>query len=699
MKTVAFFLLSIPALSQGIITTVAGAEYAFSGDRQPALTATMGEPRGVTVDASGNLYVADPDNSMVFRVDPGGILTIVAGTGRRGFSGDGGPAREANLDKPFGIVRDAEGNLYFVDTTDPAPRLPPTVPGLTGRIRRVSTGGIITTVAGDGDDFEGENIPANTAQLRSPTGLAIDAEGNLYVAEAGQFRVRRISKDGTIRTVAGTGKRPPLGFFPVNSEIPDGIQATETDLAPGGIGISNDGSLLIADSAFNLIRKVTPDGLIHTIAGGGQEDVNENTPARNLALLFPSGVIEAADGSIYYSDGWGITRIDAAGLANPVTRQTPNGPLDDGVAARHVSVRVAGDLGGLALDSSGRLYIADIGHKRIRRIEKDGTIATVAGSGDFRYAGDNGPATDSVLYLPTSVAVSPAGIIYFTDSLNCRVRRIVGGQVITVAGNGSCTATFNPSDTAVPWQATDRGLTILAPITVDGGENLFVAQGSQITKVNSRGSAIAVLAPAFPSQGPPPGPPLFINGLYAANGAVYFSDRTTHRLLKLDGNGVVTTIAGSGVAGFSGDGGPAIMARLFQPGAITGDPEGNLYFLDSGNSRVRRIGVDGTITTVAGDGNVRTLNLAATNFLVAPSLAFWNGSLYLTDPSGNTVRKIAPGGAISTIGGAGRPGFAGDGGDASSAVLNSPSGIGVDATGNLYLSDSGNNRVRKIQQP
>ena len=696
MKTIAFFLLSIPALAQGIITTVAGAEYVFLGDGQPAAKATLGEPRGVTVDASGNVYFADPDNSMVFRVDPDGTLTIVAGTGVRGFSGDGGPAREANLNKPFGIVLDAEGNLYFVDSTDPSPRLPPTIPGLTGRIRKVSTGGIITTVAGGGDDFEHEDIPAATAQLRSPTALAIDAEGNLYVSETGQFRVRRISKDGTIRTVAGTGKRPPFGFFPANSEVPDGIRATETDLSPGAIGASKDGSLLVVDSATGLIRKVTPEGAIHTVAGGGQDDVDEDTPARNLALFLPSGVIEAPDGSIYYSDFWGITRIDAAGLANAVTRQIPDGPLDDGADARHVSVKLAGDLGGLALDSSGRLYIADIGHKRIRRIENDGTISTVAGSGHFRFAGDNGPAFDSLLYLPTSVAVSPSGSIYVMDSLNCRVRRIVGGQVMTVVGNGSCTSTFGPNDATVPWQATERGLVISAPIAVDAGENLFVAQGSQITKVNPSGSAIAVLAAVFPSEGPPPGPPL---SLYAANGSVYFSDGRSHRILKLDGSGAVTTIAGSNVAGFSGDGGPAVTARLNQPGAITGDADGNLYFLDSGNFRVRRIGVDGSISTVAGDGNVRTLSFGSPNPFIAPSLAFWKGSLYVTDPVGNTVRKIAPGGAISTIAGTGRAGLAGDGGDASNAVLNAPSGIGVDATGNLYVSDSGNNRVRKIQQP
>ena len=221
--------------SGGIITTVAGnASQGYNGDNIAATSASLFLPLGVAVDASGNLYIADTDNHRVRKVSTGGIITTVAGNGTAGYSGDGGPATSAAINRPVAVTVDASGNLYFADCNN-------------NRIRKISSGGIITTVAGNGSQsYNGDNIPATSAGLYYPDGVVVDTSGNLYIADCNN-RIRKVS-GGIITTFAGNGTAGYNG---------DNIPATSAEIyLPDGLAFDTSGDLYIGDAFNQRIRKV-----------------------------------------------------------------------------------------------------------------------------------------------------------------------------------------------------------------------------------------------------------------------------------------------------------------------------------------------------------------------------------------------------------------------------------------------------------
>ena len=340
----------------GTIATVAGTgdsgtgDYGFSGDGGPATQANLAWPTGVALDGQGNLYITDLDNNRVRRVDAAGMIATVAGTGDYGSRGDGGPAAQAALHWPEGVALDGQGNLYIAD-------------GGNHRVRRVDAAGTIATVAGTGaEGFGGDGGPATQAELAGPAGVALDGQGNLYIAEFYNHRVRRVDAAGTIATVAGTGAE---GFGG------DGGPATQAELAwPYGVALDGEGNLYIADHGNHRVRRVDAAGTIATVAGTGAEG--------------------------FGGDGGPATATQTE-LAWPA---------------------------GLALDGQGNLYIADHGNDRVRRVDAAGTIATVAGTGAEGFGGDGGPATQAELAGPVGVALDGQGNLYIADPGNHRVRRV-----------------------------------------------------------------------------------------------------------------------------------------------------------------------------------------------------------------------------------------------------------------------------------
>ena len=253
--------------SSGTITTVAGGGSA-DGDNVPAVQARLSRPSGVVLDGAGNLYIADTSNHRIRRVDSSGTITTVAGTGERGFGGDGGPAVQAQLASPFGVAVDSAGNLFIADT-------------LNSRIRRLDTKGTITTVAGTGEEsFGGDGGPALQAQLARPIGIALDGSGNIYLASVFNQRIRRVDSSGTITTVAGTGTS---GF---NGDRGPAVRAQLDN--PEGVAVDGAGNLYIADRTNNRIRRVDASGTITTIAGGSVSA--DGDPADQAQLNNPSGV-------------------------------------------------------------------------------------------------------------------------------------------------------------------------------------------------------------------------------------------------------------------------------------------------------------------------------------------------------------------------------------------------------------------------
>jgi uncharacterized protein (TIGR03437 family) len=547
-----------------VVTTVAGGSYLFRGDGGPATAAQLSQIYHVIADAQGAALVADRTNHQVVRISPAGILTVIAGNGIDGFSGDGGPATRASLSFPAALALDAAGNLYIAD-------------GGNYRIRRVSPGGIMETYAGDGvQRVQGDGGPALRASFDTPRGLAVDAAGNLYVADSAAHRVRRISAAGIITNFAGSTP----GFGGDNGPA---LQARLNE--PWHLSMDPRGNLLIGDTRNHRVRSVNPQGIITTVAGRGEA----------------------------ISDGDGGPALQA-GIVGPPCAYA---------------------------DAAGNLYVCDFFNK-VRIVSPNGMIRTFAGTDDRGFAGDGGPATLARLNVPVAVAGDAAGNIFIADSINLRLRRVDrGGIITTVGGNGQ----FRFSG--------------------DGGPAL----------------AASFAAPF---------------GLAAdLAGNIYIADSENHRVRRIGQDGRISTVAGTGVAGFSGDGGPGTAAALNYPLGLAIDLPGNLYIADSLNQRVRRLAPNGIIGTVAGGGNLvgPPDGSLATSLVLAPTAVALDafGSLYILDSALCAVVRVGLDGRASRF--AGRYvdcGSTGDGGPARDARINvgaTPGGIAVDLAGNVFVAE------------
>ncbi len=376
----------------------------FSGDGGPATSAALTSPEGLAVDATGNLYIADTANHRIRQLSPSGIISTVAGGGPFKFSGDGGPATSAALQFPGDVASDAAGNLYIADS-------------LNHRIRKVSAaGGIITTMAGNGiQGFSGDGGPATSAALNTPYGVTVDAASNLYIADSQNDRIRKVSPSGVISTVAGGG-----------SALGDGGPATSASLGPLGVAVDAAGNLYIADVQNQRIRRVSPSGIITTVAGNGVQGFSgDGGPATSASLRRPSRAAVDAAGNLYIADGGNsrIRKVSPSGIISTVAGNGISGSSGDCGPATSASLNFPFGIPGVALDAAGNLYIADA--NRIRKISSNGMISTVAGNGVFGFSGDGGPATSAALNSPAGVAMDAAGNLYIADFSNDRIRKVV----------------------------------------------------------------------------------------------------------------------------------------------------------------------------------------------------------------------------------------------------------------------------------
>jgi sugar lactone lactonase YvrE len=366
-----------------VVNTVAGnGEFGFSLADGIAISMTLKNPRGVSVDALGNFYFADSLNHRIRKVLPDGTSVSVAGRGAAGSSGDGGPATTAYLDSPNNTAMDALGNLYIAEKD-------------SHRIRKVNSAGVITRFAGTSvPGFNGDGIAAASAMLNEPLAIAVDRAGNLYIADSGNNRIRKVTVTGTISTVAGNGTAGYSG---------DGGQATLASLkSPQGVTVDSAGNIFIADYANYRVRMVNSEGIISTVAGTG-------------AFGF------SGDG----------------GLATAAQLNFPQS---------------------VATDAAGNLYIADYGNNRIRKVTPDGIINTIIGTNILGFSGDGGAASEAEIFHPMDLAVDEDGNLYFSDYGNLRIRKIsrlgsdttyfpqiaIGGgftTYFTITNTGSTTAT------------------------------------------------------------------------------------------------------------------------------------------------------------------------------------------------------------------------------------------------------------------
>jgi sugar lactone lactonase YvrE len=622
----------------------------------------------LAADPAGNVFFVYQNT--ILRLDAvTGILTLVAGNGARGFSGDDGPATSAQLDNPKGIVVDAAGDLYIADYGNFC-------------IRRVSDG-VITTVAGRGGSGLGDNGPATRAQLSSPYGVAVDAAGNLYIADVLDNRIREVSK-GVITTVAGNGTK---GFSGDNGP------ATSAQLSlPYSVAVDSGGNLYIADYINARIRKVS-GGVISTVAGGGTSGFGDDGPATSSQLYNPVGIAVDSTGNLYIAD-IGICRVREVS-GGVITTVAGNGRCGFGGENGPATSAQLYQPSGIAADSNGNLYIADSSNNRIRKVS-GGVITTVAGDGTLSFSGDNGPATGAQLLWPTGVAVDPVGNLYVADGNN-RIRMVSNGVITTVAGGGT-------SGLGDSGPATSTELSASTGVAVDSAGNFYIADNynSRIRKV-SNGMITTVAGngrQGFSGDNGPAANAQIYNPFGVAidsAGDLYIADLSNQRIRKVS-NGMISTVAGNGARGFNGDDGPATNSPLYYPRSVAVDSMGNLYIADEFNNRVRKI-YNGVITTAAGggtsglgDNGPATSAQLSGPYGVAADAA---GNLYIADTNNNRIRRVS-GGVITTVAGNGTQGFSGDGGPATSAQLYQPQGVAVDSAGNVYVADYGNHRIRLL---
>jgi uncharacterized protein (TIGR03437 family) len=664
----------------GIITTVAGGvPFTFPTNVTTALNAPLGRAYSVVPDSQGNIYVADSSNNLVFAVSPTGSIRIVAGNGTASVViGDGGPATSAALNAPSGVTLDASGNLLIADSGN-------------NRIRKVSANGIITTVAGNGIfGFSGDGGPALNAAMNGPTGIAVDASGDLYISDTYNHRIRKVSAGGVITTIVGAGTLTTLNY-------------------PRDVAVDASGNLFIADEGDSRILMLSSTGVLTTVAGGqGPFFSGDGGPATSASVYFPFGIALDNAGDLFIADYGNnrIRKVSTNGIISTVAGTGYRGFAGDGGPAASAQLNFPA---GVAVDASGNLIIADTFSYRIRVVSTSGVINTVAGNGNFDFSGDGGPATSASLSIPYSVAADSSGNFFIVDTGNDRIRKVSANGVIdTVAGSGDCcfSGDGGPATSASLGVNEETVLNgILSGAASGPGGNLFFADtfNQRIRKVSPSGTITTVAGNGIPGYTGDGGPATSAEVDYPedvavdASGNLFIADM--YRIRKVSASGTITTIAGNGKPGFSGDGGQATSAELSAIG-IAVDASGNVFAADG--LRVRKVSPNGIITTIAGNGTSGFSGdggPATTASLMNPIRVALDqsGNLFILD--GVRVRMVSPSGIITTVTGNGTRGFSGDGGPATTASFYFPEYIAIDASGDLLIADSGNNRIRRVSAP
>jgi sugar lactone lactonase YvrE len=672
-----------PGLAQTTVSTYSVSTLAGSvpiGDGAPAAASILRWPGPLVFDNAGNLYISDSGNASIRKVTPDGFITTVAGTGVPGFSGDGGSAGQAQLSADLvALVLDAGGNLYIADSGN-------------NRIRMISAAdGSINTIV------DGTTLPLPETQFGF-TGLALDNTGNLYIADGGQSQLYRIAPDGTFTVIAGTGSYADTG---------DGGPATQAALKfPWGLYVDASGAIYVSDPDANRIRIITPDGMINTFAGTGKAGfAGDAGPAVAALLDAPYNMVQDTAGDIYFLDAGNlrVRRIGADGTISTVAGSGTflSGNWGDGGPALQAQF---GELNGLVLSAVGDLYISDW-DSAIRVVTAaDGIIQTAYGQRHF--TSDGALAANSLFFSPTAFTRDGQGNFYISDEF--RVRKIDATGVLStiagidVAGN---TGDGGPANVASLYRSE--------ALTLDASGNLYIGSHNTVRRVDTNGMVTTVAGgggPALGDGGPATAASLSspIYGLAVdASGSLYIADSGNRRIRKVSTKGIITVVAGTGTTGDTGDGGLATAAKISAPVGLVFDKAGNFYFADNGANRVRKISPAGIISTFAGTGTPGAAGDGGP--AVAAQIKYpWGlaidaaGNIYIADNGGYSIRVVTTDGMIHTIA-SGNPvdlysagSFGGDGGSAIGADYNGIPALTVDSSGNVYLLDSGNERIRVL---
>lgn len=526
----------------------------------------------------------------------------------------------------------------------------------------------VQTLAGSNNAGDGGS--AANAQLQQPEGIAIAPDGTIYISDAADHRIRAVSPEGVIRTVAGDGS--------AGTEGDEGPALKARLNSPYGLALDRSGTLYIADLGNARIRAISPDGRIRTVAGGGDvaaSDSSEGSLATSLRFKTPRNVLADSNGGFYFSDfdAHRVYYVDFRGILTAFAGTGNPGYGADNIPAIRSSLRSPA---GLAFEPQGGLVIVESGSQRLRRVAR-GTVTPFLADALRAYP----------LYSPTGIAFDPAGNLYIADArATGALKRTPQGEVTALAVSGRAVAADPRGGACYAWNN--------AIFRVDTANKVARVAGAApgiVESVGDGGTADAarLLAPSALA--------------YDREGNLYVADERAHRVRRVTPAGLITTVAGTGIAAYAGDGGLATRASLNTPRGLAFDLDGFLYIADSGNHAIRRVAPNGSISSVAGNGFAGSRGDGGPSTaaqLNAPSAVAVdpNGELFIADTANHRIRRVNRAGILTTYAGSGTPGLAYEGAAAVFAQLNEPRGLAFDVAGNLYIADTANNRIRRVDR-
>jgi sugar lactone lactonase YvrE len=677
MKSVLSLLFTGCALS-GAITTQAQSNYEpYSFTTLAGLgpgsadgtgsAARFNTPAGVAVDSAGNVYVADEVNSTVRKITSAGVVSTLAGLpGNRGSADGTGSA--ARLDNPFGVAVDSAGNVYVADSGN-------------STIRKITPAGVVSTLAGSAGVSGSADGTGSAAQFNGPEGVAVDSAGSVYVADSGNSTIRKITPAGVVSTLAGSA-----GVF----GSADGTGSAAQFSFPDGVAVDSAGNVYVADTSNSTIREITPAGVVSTLAGSA--GVFGSADGTGIAARFtlPHGVAVDSAGSVYVADTNNntIRKITPAGVVSTLAGSGTQGSADGTGSAAQFSLPE-----GVAVDSAGNLYVADTSNDTIRKITSAGGVSTLAGLGGFGSA--DGTGSVARFKDPQGVAVDSGGNVYVADSSNHTIRKITpAGIVSTLAGSAGVSGSAEGTGSAARFNdpfgvAVDSAGNVYVADTSNYTIRKITPAGVVSTLAGSAGSPGSADGTGSAARFDLP------EGVAVDSaGNVYVADSNNSTIRKITSAGVVSTLAGS--AGIQGSAdGTGSAAQFDTPEGVAVDSAGNVYVADSLNETIRKItpaGVVSTLAGLAGTGGSADGTGSAARFEKPVGVAADSaGNVFVADFIA-TIRKITSGGVVTTLAGlAGSFGSAD--GTGSAARFFSPSGVAVDSAGNVYVVDSGNNTI------
>lgn len=638
--------------------------YSVGGPGLTLLGITVASPGGCSATGTTWIWVGIDPTAPVF-------FSRLAGPSGGGGWFDG-PGATSRFLGPSGIATDAAGNVYILDVSN-------------NSVRKLSPAGRVSTLAGIAGSYGSAGGQGPTARFYRPEAIAATASGVIYVADKSNHTIRRVDASGVVSTFAG---------IPGVWGSVDGGPGEATFSYPKGVAVDGAGNVYVADTNAQTIRKVTPAGVVSTIAG--MPGTPGSTDGQGNAARFrnPEGLAVGVSGNVYVADTGNhtIRMVSPTGAVTTIAGVPRAAGSQDGAAAQALFRSPEA----VVVDGAGNVLVADTGNRTIRLVSTSGEVSTLAGAA-LSSGGEDGTGPNARFSSPTGIALETSGAFVISDSRSVR-RMTSAGVVTTIAGRAAGLPGF--ADGPGP----DARFSFPMDLVADSAGNVFVADylNDVIRKVSPSGAA-STFAGTPEVCGFVDGPVAsarFCNPAGVAvdaSGTLYVSDSTNNAIRKVSPEGTVTTLAGDGWGGSRDGTGPA--ARFSEPWGIAVDAAGNVWVADSMNHTIRRITPSGVVTTVAGaagqQGSTDGSGNGARFYEPAGVAVDRFGNVFVADSRNGTIRKVTPGGVVTTI--AGLAGYGGrEDGTGGEARFGYPIGIRVDGSGNLYVADLSNSALRRV---